>query len=370
MTDTDVIIVGAGAVGLAVGRALASRGQQVIVLEKNDRFGEETSARNSEVIHAGMYYPTGSLKARLCVAGKHAMYQFCAERGISARALGKLIVAPRPEDLPALKVIHDRGHANDIPDLEIIGPERIAQMEPEIVAAAAIWSPSSGIVDSHSYMLALLGVIEDHGGALARNAPFLGAVPIKGGFEVRVGGNEPMTLTTRQLVLSAGLWSTQAGRAVDGLDPALVPETKFAKGNYFTYGGKAPFKHLIYPMPSVGGLGIHVTPDMAGHARFGPDVQPVETLDYRVDETRKSIFAASIRAYWPKLDESLMQPDYTGIRPKIGNALTQFEDFRILDHTVHGLEGLVCLFGIDSPGLTSSFAIGEEVAQRLGQSAL
>ncbi len=365
MTDTDVIVVGAGAVGLATGRALASRGQSVVVLEKNSRFGEETSSRNSEVIHAGMYYPTGSLKARLCVAGKHAMYAFCAERGISARAIGKLIVAPSASDVPTLQVINDRGHANEIPDLEIIGPDRIKQMEPEIVAEAAIWSPSSGIVDSHSYMLALLGVIEDHGGALARNAPFLGATPIAGGFEVRVGGEEPMTLTTRQLILSAGLWSTHAGHAVEGLDPALVPETKFAKGNYFTYGGKAPFTHLIYPLPSAGGLGIHVTPDMSGHARFGPDVQPVDTLDYRVDESRKAIFAESIRAYWPGLDESLMQADYTGIRPKVGNALTQFEDFRILDQSSHGLEGLVCLFGIDSPGLTSSFAIGEEVASRL-----
>ena len=364
MNDVDAIIVGAGAVGLAVARALAVRGDQVIVLEKNGRFGEETSSRNSEVIHAGMYYPTGSLKARLCVAGKHAMYAFCEQRGIEARALGKLIVAPSASDLAPLEQLHARGLANDVPDLELIGADRIKAMEPEIVAEAAIWSPSSGIVDSHSYMLALLGQIEDHGGALARFAPFLGATPITGGFEVRIGGEEPMVLTTSKLILSAGLWSTQAGRAVEGLDPIHVPETKFAKGNYFTYGAKTPFTHLIYPMPSAGGLGIHVTPDMNGHARFGPDVQPVETLDYRVDESRKSVFTASIKAYWPKVDESLMQADYTGIRPKIGKALTQFEDFQILDQSTHGLEGLVCLFGIDSPGLTSSFAIGEEVASR------
>lgn len=367
MADIDCIIVGAGVVGLATARALAVAGKSVIVLEKNERFGEETSARNSEVIHAGMYYPIGSLKARLCVAGKNAMYQFCHERGISARAIGKLIVVPDAGAMPALSALYERGLANDIPDLEIVDAAAIKTLEPAITAHAALNSPSSGIVDSHSYMLALLGVVEDHGGALARNAPFLGATPMGGGgFEVRVGGAEPMTLTTNQLILSAGLWSTQAGQAVEGLDPVYVPETKFARGNYFTYGGKAPFTRLIYPMPSSGGLGIHLTPDMNGQARFGPDVQPVDTLDYRVDESQKPAFVASIQHYWPQMNPDLLKPDYTGIRPKVGNALQSFEDFRILDSSVHGLEGLVCLFGIDSPGLTSSFAIGEEVAKRLG----
>jgi L-2-hydroxyglutarate oxidase LhgO len=367
VADIDAIIVGAGVVGLAVARALAVRGKSVILLEKNERFGEETSARNSEVIHAGMYYPTGSLKARLCVAGKHAMYQFCHERGISARAIGKLIVVPDEGAMAGLTSLYERGLANDIPDLTLADGATIATLEPEITAHAALVSPSSGIVDSHSYMLALLGVVEDHGGALARNAPFLGASPIAGGgFEVRVGGQEPMTLTANELILSAGLWSTGAGKAVEGLDPIHVPEVKFARGNYFTYGGKAPFSRLIYPMPSAGGLGIHLTPDMNGQARFGPDVQPVDDLDYRVDESQKPAFVASIQQYWPQMNPDLLTPDYTGIRPKVGNALKSFEDFRILDAHVHGLEGLVCLFGIDSPGLTSSFAIGEEVAARLG----
>jgi L-2-hydroxyglutarate oxidase LhgO len=366
VADIDCIIVGAGVVGLATARALAVRGKSVILLEKNERFGEETSARNSEVIHAGMYYPTGSLKARLCVAGKRAMYQFCHERGIAARAIGKLIVIPDHDAMPALTTLYDRGLANDIPDLTIADAGEIKKLEPAITAQAALVSPSSGIVDSHSYMLALLGVVEDNGGALARNAPFLGATPLLGGgFDVRVGGQEPMNLTCKELVLSAGLWSTQAGLMVDGLDAVYVPETKFAKGNYFTYGGKAPFSRLIYPMPSTGGLGIHLTPDMNGHARFGPDVQPVDSLDYRVDETKKPAFVASIQAYWPQMNPELLTPDYTGIRPKVGNALKTFEDFRILDAKTHGLEGLICLFGIDSPGLTSSFAIGEEVATRL-----
>jgi L-2-hydroxyglutarate oxidase LhgO len=366
VADIDCIIVGAGVVGLAIGRALAIAGKSVVILEKNERFGEETSARNSEVIHAGMYYPTGSLKAKFCVAGKHAMYQFCQERGIGARALGKLIVIPNVDAMTPLKALLERGLANDIPDLKIVEGKSVTALEPAITAYAALVSPSSGIVDSHSYMLALLGVIEDHGGALARNAPFLGATPlVGGGYEVRVGGAEPMALTTSNLILSAGLWSTSAGKAIEGLDPIHVPETKFARGNYFTYGGKAPFSRLIYPMLSVGGLGIHLTPDINGHARFGPDVQPVTQLDYRVDESQKPAFVASIHAYWPQMDETLLTPDYTGIRPKVGNALQSFEDFRILDASVHGLEGLVCLFGIDSPGLTSSFAIGEEVAARL-----
>lgn len=366
VTDIDAIIVGAGVVGLACARALAMAGKSVIVLEKNERFGEETSARNSEVIHAGMYYPTGSLKARHCVAGKRAMYQFCHERGISARAIGKLIVVPTDTELPALTALYERGLANDIPDLILVGAPEIKHLEPAITAKAALVSPSSGIVDSHSYMLALLGIVEDHGGALARNAPFLGATPLAGGgFEVRVGGTEPMTLTTSALVLSAGLWSTHVGRLVEGLDPVHVPETKFAKGNYFAYGGKAPFSRLIYPMPSTGGLGIHLTPDLNGQARFGPDMQPVDNLDYQVDLSRKPDFVASIKSYWPQMNEDLLTPDYTGIRPKVGNALQAFEDFRILDQQVHGLDGLVCLFGIDSPGLTSSFAIGEDVAGRL-----
>lgn len=365
MFDVDAVIVGAGAVGLAVGRSLALRGQSVIVLEQNPRFGEETSSRNSEVIHAGMYYPTGSLKARLCVSGKHMIYAFCGQRGIAANRLGKLIVAPGSNDVPALEAICARGLANDVDDLIIIDGAAIRTLEPAVRAEAAIVSPSSGIVDSHSLMLAMLGDIEDRGGALARSTPFEGATPLPGGgFSVRAGGSEPARLTTRRLVLSAGLHSTAAGRAVEGLDPTHVPEVYFARGNYFRYAGKAPFTRLIYPMPSEGGLGIHVTPDMSGHARFGPDVQRVETLDYRVDESRKGVFADSIKAYWPGLDEGLLQPDYTGIRPKIGNALTAFEDFRIEDQTTHGLDGLVCLWGIDSPGLTSSMAIGEEVAAR------
>ena len=363
MADVDAVIVGAGAVGLAVARCLAVRGLSVIVLEKHAGFGEETSSRNSEVVHAGMYYPTGTLKARLCVAGAHAIYQYCGARGIEARAIGKLIVAPDAEDVGSLEELLARGQANGVDGMAMLDGPAIKRLEPDIVAEAAIHSPVSGIFDSHSYMLALLGEIEDNGGALARRTPFEGAAMVDGDWHVRTGGDSPTTISASHLILSAGLWSTQAGHLVDGLQPEHVPQTFYARGNYFRYGGKAPFRHLIYPMPGATGLGIHVTPDLSGHARFGPDVQFIERLDYQVDEGRKTAFIDSIRAYWPALDPDLLAPDYCGIRPKIGNGVKGFEDFRIIGQDVHGTERLVCLFGIDSPGLTSSFAIGQHVTE-------
>jgi L-2-hydroxyglutarate oxidase LhgO len=366
MSDVDAVVVGAGAVGLAIGRALARAGRSVIVLERHRGIGEEISSRNSEVVHAGLYYPTGSLKARLCVPGAHAIYSYCQERGVEARRLGKIVVAPAQADVSALEALAARAIDNGVDGIAVIGPAAIALLEPDITAAAAIVSPISGIFDSHGYMLALLGEIEDAGGALAREAPFAGAAFGPDGWTVRVGGAEPATLSAAQLILAPGLFASEAARLVEGLDPADIPVTRYARGNYFRYAGKAPFRRLIYPMPSAGGLGIHVTPDLSGHARFGPDVQPVETLDYRVDESRRGLFAASIRAYWPQLDEDLLTPDYTGIRPKIGNALNGFEDFRIDGPQRHGLDGLWCLFGIDSPGLTCSLVLGEHVAGLAG----
>jgi L-2-hydroxyglutarate oxidase LhgO len=365
MADVDAVIVGAGAVGLAIGRSLAVRGLSVIVLEKHAGFGEETSSRNSEVVHAGMYYPTGTLKARLCVAGARAIYEYCTPRGIAATPIGKLIVAPDANDVGPLEDLLARGNANGVEGMMMIDARAIKAREPEIDAQAAIYSPVSGIFDSHSYMLALLGDIEDHGGALARSTPFEGASYKGGAWHVRTGGAAPTTVSATHLILSAGLWSTHAAKRVEGLDMDHIPETFYARGNYFRYGGKAPFKHLIYPMPGATGLGIHVTPDMSGHARFGPDVQFIEAIDYRVDESRKQAFVDSIKAYWPSLDPDLLHPDYSGIRPKIGNAVKGFEDFKISGPEVHGLEGLITLFGIDSPGLTSSFAIGGYVADMI-----
>jgi len=362
--DTDIIIVGAGIVGLALGRAFAQAGQSVIILERNQWFGSETSSRNSEVLHAGMYYPEGSLKARLCVQGKRKAYAYCHERGIAARALGKLIVATTPSELPALEKLHVLGNANDVEGLTLIGPAEIKRYEPAITALAAMHSPSSGIVDSHSWMLAMLGDLEDAGGALVRETPFEGASKVPGGWSVLVGGTEPMAITTRVLISAAGLGAEHVARTIEGLDPANIPVMTYAKGSYFRYAAKAPFTHLIYPMPSPGGLGIHVTPDMDGRARFGPDVEPVTTLDYRVDPVRRASFAASIRSYWPDLDEEKLEVDYSGIRPKIPPAPASFADFRIDGPPEHGLDGLFCLFGIDSPGLTSSMALAEEVLAR------
>ena len=364
MADIDVVIVGAGIVGLATAASFARSGQSTIVLEKNPSFGEETSSRNSEVIHAGMYYPTDSLKAQLCVEGNRLMYDYCKPRGILANAIGKLIVATSDAEVAGLHDIYARGIENGLAALELIDVQKIKSLEPAIHAKAAIYSPTSGIVDSHSVMLACLGELEDGGGALVRSSPFIGAKQKNGEWEISVGGDEPTSITAKTLVLSAGLWSHKAAANVEGLDANFIPKMHYAKGNYFRYMGKAPFSHLIYPMPSVGGLGIHLTPDAAGHARFGPDAQAIEVLDYQVDVTKKPIFAESIRAYWPELDESLLTPDYAGIRPKIGNALHEFVDFQILDETNHGLAGLICLFGIDSPGLTSSFAIANNVLWR------
>jgi L-2-hydroxyglutarate oxidase LhgO len=367
LADIDVVIVGAGVVGLATGASFARAGHSVIVLEKNGAFGEETSSRNSEVIHAGMYYPTDSLKAQLCIEGNRLMYDYCGPRGIMANPIGKLIVATSDAEVADLHKIHVRGTANGLTGLALLDSNAIKSIEPAINAKAAIYSPTSGIVDSHSMMLACLGEIEDGGGALVRASPFISATQKKGEWVIYVGGDEPTKITSKMVVLSAGLWSHKVAAKVEGLSAGFIPKMHYAKGNYFRYMGKAPFSHLIYPMPSVGGLGIHLTPDAAGHARFGPDAHEVTVLDYSVDVSKRASFANSIRSYWPELDENLLTPDYAGIRPKIGNAIHEFVDFQILDEADHGLKGLYCLFGIDSPGLTSSLAIANNVLRRAKQ---
>lgn len=365
MADVDVVIIGAGVIGLATGAAIARTNKSVILIEKNHGFGEETSSRNSEVIHAGMYYPTGSLKARLCVEGNRLIYEYCNARGIMANPIGKLILATTSSEADALHDIFKRGNENGVPRMEVYDSAKIKSIEPHANADCAIFAPTSGIMDSHSIMLALLGEIEDNGGALARNAPFIHAERINKEWQIKTGGIDATQLSAKTLILSAGLWSETVAKSVIGLDEKFIPQVKYAKGNYFRYLGKAPFTHLIYPMPSAGGLGIHLTPDAAGHARFGPDVEPINEIDYKVNESRKHLFVQSIKSYWPQMDDNLLAPDYAGIRPKIGDALHSFEDFRILDESVHGLEGLICQFGIDSPGLTSSMAIGNETLRRI-----
>jgi L-2-hydroxyglutarate oxidase LhgO len=368
--DIDVLVIGAGCVGLATGQAFAKAGFSVIVAERHGHFAEETSSRNSEVIHAGLYYPPGTLKAKACVEGRRAIYEYCAARNIRADKLGKLIVATNEEEAARLDPLMEQGLANGVEGLRWLSQAEIAEKAPAIRAVRALWSPESGLFDSHSYMLALLGEIEEEGGAFVRGTPFEGATPIKGGFSVRLGGVEPMTLTTRLLILSAGLNSPDVAARVEGLAREHIPPVRFAKGVYFKHSGKAPFRHLIYPAPGGGGHGVHVTPEQDGSCRFGPDFEMVDAIDYRVDPARRAMFAHAIKKYWPGLDETRLHTDYSGIRPKIGADPYAFTDFRLDGPTTHGLEGLYCFFGIDSPGLTSSLALGERVRDMaLGESA-
>lgn len=366
MDHVDCIVVGAGVVGLAVARALARAGREVIVLEAETAIGTGTSARNSEVIHAGIYYPPGSLKAQLCVAGRAALYDFCASHGVPHARLGKLIVANGPDEVAYLEKLKAIGHANGVDDLRLLDADEVHALEPALTAHAALLSPSTGIVDSHGLMLALQGDLEAAGGMVALAAPFERAEVTDAGFVVRAGGDTPLTLGCRLLVNSAGLDATAVASRISGLDAHHVPRPKFAKGNYFTCARKVPFRHLIYPVPEPGGLGTHLTLDLGGQARFGPDVEWVETRDYVVDPARKGPFLASIQRYWPQLRAEDLSPGYSGIRPKLDWPEGATPDFVLQGTATHGVAGLINLFGIESPGLTSCLAIGDAVADMVG----
>nr|WP_295977925.1 NAD(P)/FAD-dependent oxidoreductase [uncultured Agrobacterium sp.] len=365
MTDIDAIIIGAGVIGLAAARELSMRGLSVIILESEKEFGSATSSRNSEVIHAGLYYPAGSLKARLCVEGKKQLYAFCQSHDVAHRRCGKLIVASEEAETALLAALKDKGEANGCEDLKLIDGQEALSLEPALACRAALFSPSTGIIDSHGYMLALLGEAEDHGAALALNAPLERAEPIGEGFRVHVGGRDPMSLTCRLLVNSAGLVAPMVAKEIAGLPAHAIPQPRFAKGSYFSLTGKSPFSRLIYPAPHTHGLGVHLTLDLAGQARFGPDVEWVESIDYAVNPRRMEGFGEAIRRYWPGLPEDALIPAYSGIRPKISGPDEPAMDFRIDGPETHGLAGLVNLFGIESPGLTASLAIAAEVAARL-----
>ncbi|PPQ36531.1 L-2-hydroxyglutarate oxidase LhgO [Rhodoblastus acidophilus] len=364
MTDVDALVVGAGVIGLAVARALALTGRSVVVLEAADRIGSETSSRNSEVIHAGLYYPTGSLKARLCVAGRHALYDYCAAHGVTHKKCGKLVVAADESEMPGLRALADKGAANGVDDLKLISAEEAGALEPAVACVGAILSPSTGIFDSAAYFLALRGDAEAAGASFALKTPFVSARIDDDGVEVEAGGAEPMRLKTGLLVNCAGLSASRVAQAIAGLDPSHIPETRYAKGNYFTLPGRAPFSRLIYPMPTPHGVGLHLTFDVGGQARFGPDVEWVETIDYAVDPARAELFGAAIRRYWPGAKGALT-PSYCGIRPKIAGPDQPSADFRIDGPNIHGVPGLINLFGIESPGLTSSLAIAAHVVALL-----
>lgn len=363
MADFDVVIVGAGAVGLACGYALAKRDQSVLVLERAELIGSGVSSRNSEVIHAGLHYATGSLKARLCVEGRRALYTFLTTHNVAHKKCGKLIVATEESEIPAIARLQQQGDVNGVEGVRRISGEEAQRLEPKLRVAAALESVESGILDSHGYMLALQGEIEAHGGAVALNAPFDSAAGGPDGWDIRVGGADPTRISATRLIISAGLGAQACARAIDGFPATRIPELHFGKGNYFVLTGvKAPFERLIYPPPIPGALGTHYRRDLGGIARFGPDLQFVDHEDYVVDPARALSFYDTVRRFWPALPDGALAPDYAGIRPKLHGAGEAQGDF-VIDSDA--MENLVALFGIESPGLTSSLAIGEEVATRL-----
>ncbi len=363
MDEIECIVVGAGVVGLAIARRLAQDGRDVIVLEAEDAIGTHTSSRNSEVIHAGIYYKANSLMARFCVAGKQALYRYCRDHGIDHQNCGKLIVATTPAESDKLAGIRAHAAANGVVDLTALGGKDARAMEPALKCDAALLSPSTGIIDSHGYMLALRGDAEAAGAAFAFLAPLLRATCKHDGFEIEVGGDAPMQLRCRLLINAAGLAATMVARGIDVMPLPQIPPAYLAKGNYFSCSAKAPFSHLIYPVPEPGGLGVHLTLDLAGQARFGPDVEWIDHMDYAVDPARAERFYPAIRRYWPGLPDNALMPSYSGIRPKIVPPAVAVQDFVIQGPRDHKIGGLVNLFGIESPGLTSSLAIADHVAE-------
>jgi L-2-hydroxyglutarate oxidase LhgO len=364
MERVDALVIGAGVVGLAVARALALAGREVMVLEREGAIGTGTSSRNSEVIHAGIYYPPGSLKARLCVQGKAMLYAYCAERSLAHKRCGKLIVANTPGQLAALPGIVERARANGVDDLRLLTGEEARAMEPALQCLGAVHSPSTGILDSHALMLALQGDLENAGGLVACRSPVRSLVVRDDGIEVVSA--DGLRLLARTAVNAAGLAACDLAAATQGLDPSHVPRAWYAKGSYFALTGRSPFQRLIYPAPEpdkhLAGLGVHLTVDLGGQAKFGPDVQWTDNpLDLQVDPARGDAFYAEVRRYWPALPDGALLPDYAGMRPKISGPHEPAADFLIQGPAVHRVRGLVNLFGIESPGLTSALAIGEAV---------
>lgn len=363
MDRVEVVVIGAGAVGLAIARALALRGREVLILESAARFGSGVSSRNSEVIHAGIYYPRGSLKARLCVAGRDLLYAFCGERGVPHRRYGKLIVATSTAQAGELERIRAGALANGV-ELTPLSGAAARALEPQLTCSAALHSPLTGVIDAHAYMLALLGEAESRGAQLLCDSAVTGVALRADGFLIALNGGS-FSLEARALVNSAALDAPRVARLMEGFPAAHIPPAHFAKGSYFTLAGRAPFARLVYPLPIPGGLGVHLTLDLAGRARFGPDVEWRGAPDYEVDAARAQGFYAAVRAWWPALPDGALEPGYAGVRPKITAAGEPAADFRIDGPAAHGVPRLVQLFGIESPGLTSSLAIGAHVAALL-----
>ncbi len=364
--DVESIVIGAGVVGLAVARALAMAGHEVMVLEQHELIGSETSSRNSEVIHAGIYYPPGSLRAKLCVRGKDLLYRFCAENGVAHARCGKLLVATHESQLPKLAAIREAAAKNGVTDLEPIGGNAARDLEPELACVAALVSPSTGIVDSHGLMLALEGHVEAHSGSVVLRCPVERIERNAAGhFCVVTGGDSPGVITSKNLVNSAGLHASKLARTLAYKGTYAPPETYYAKGQYYALSGRSPFKRHIYPLPDGAWLGLHATVDIGGRCKFGPDIEWTEGIDYSFQPEKLAKFLDFIRSYYPGLDESRLHPDYTGVRPKLYREGEPVPDFAIHGPDRHGQEGLVALYGIESPGLTAALAIGGVVVGML-----
>lgn len=359
MDEVGAIVVGAGVVGLAVARALSRAGHDVMILERERQFGTITSSRNSGVIHAGLYYPKGSLKAQLCVEGRHLLYDFCARMGVAHKRCGKLIIAASEAEFPALDAVMTRGAEAGVDDLVRLDPAQARTIEPELNCAGAIHSPSTGIVDQHGLMLALLGEAEAHGAMLVCETPVHAVERTASTWVVRSGDTR---VAAPILVNAAGLGAQALAHTIDALDPGLVPPLFLAKGCYFAYAGKMPFSRLIYPVPGPASLGTHFTLDLGGQTRFGPDIHWVDAIDYTVDPALKPEFLAAARRIWPDAEEDRLQPAYAGVRPKLAGPGMATADFVLQGEAAHGLPGLINLFGIESPGLTASMAIAQRVA--------
>ena len=357
----DCAVIGAGVVGLAIAREFALAGRDVVILESENAIGTHTSARNSEVIHAGIYYETGSLKAQVCVAGRKALYRYCAERGVNHRRIGKIIVATDDTQRDGLRKHKRQAEINGVDDLRTVSRAELAELEPEVVGVEGFLSPSTGIIDSHGLMLAYLGDAENHGASLALNSPVTGGSVNHEEILLNIGGAEPMQLACRTVINTAGHGATAVSRAITGIPAATIPPNYYAIGHYYTLSGKSPFCRLVYPVGRQDWLGVHVTLDLNGRCRFGPDFDWVNTLDYRFDETREARFYEAIRRYYPGLSDGALQPAYTGIRPRITGKGEPAVDFMIQGPQDHGIPGMVNLYGIESPGLTSSMAIAAHV---------
>lgn len=364
METVETLVIGAGVVGLAIARALARSGREVVIVEKEDLYGSGVSSRNSEVIHAGLYYRKDSLKARFCVEGKHMLYDYCETRKVAAKQCGKLVVATNDDELQTMGAILKKAHDNGVTDTVLVSREETLAREPALSCTGAMWSPSTGIVDSHGLMASLLGEAEDHGAMLALNAPVT-AITLSDPHVVEVGGETPMTLGAKEVINSAGLGANALAKVTTGVGDVFQPALFYAKGCYFSLTGRSPFTTLIYPAPVQGGLGVHLTLDIGGQAKFGPDVDWVDEESYDVPPDRGDKFYDAVRRYWPDLKDGALTPDYAGVRPKIVPKGAADGDFRIIGPAEHGMAGYVGLFGIESPGLTSSLAIAKHVTSLL-----